>query len=33
MNTVAGPLGYPEPDGGGIGQVTRLWVPNDETVG
>ena len=33
MDFVAGPLRYDYPDWEGIGQVSRLWVPDDETVG
>lgn len=33
MELVASPPRYPQPDWDGIGQVTRLWVPDDETVG
>ena len=33
MDFVAGPLRYDYPDWDGIGKVSRLWVPDDETVG
>jgi hypothetical protein len=33
MDLVAAPLRYPEPDWEAIGTFTRVWVPDNETVG
>ena len=33
MTRVGGPAQYPEPDWDEIANVTRVWVPDDETVG